>query len=96
MKLIFSGGGYFRLLPYFLINYLSKRSSYMMTYFHPRDFDMNQPYLDGLSLSRKFKSYVGLKSSFIKFEKLLNDFEFMSIKEADQLIDWNAARKIKL
>ena len=36
-----------------------------MTYFHPRDFDPNQPILEGLSLKRKFKSYYNLSGIFI-------------------------------
>ena len=47
---VFSGGGYFRLSPYFLINYYTKISDYVMTYFHPRDFDYNQPIIKELSL----------------------------------------------
>ena len=45
-----------------------------MTYFHPRDFDKGQPIIKDLSYYRLFKSYYGLKSSFPKAEKLLNDF----------------------
>ena len=48
--LIFTGGGYFRMLPYSLINSLVKRSDYVMTYFHPRDFDKDQPIISDLSL----------------------------------------------
>lgn len=87
-ELIFSGGGYFRFLPYFLIQYMMKNSKYVMTYFHPRDFDKDQPILEGLSLPRYFKSYYGLGSSFGKLDKLLTDFDFLSISEADKKIDW--------
>ena len=88
-NIIFSGGGYFRLVPYSLLKLLFNRSKYIMTYFHPRDFDPDQPVLDNLSLFKYFKSYVGLKSSKKKIEKLLRDFDFMSVIEADQLIDWD-------
>ena len=54
---IFSGGGYFRLFPYRLIKKFTDNSDYIMTYFHPRDFDINQPLIPGLSISRKFNSY---------------------------------------
>ena len=46
--IIFSGGGYFRILPYGLIKFFSKNSKYIMTYFHPRDFDYNQPIIPGI------------------------------------------------
>ena len=95
-KLVFSGGGFFRLLPYCLIKYWALRSPYLMTYFHTRDFDPGQPMLDSLPLKRKFKSYVGLSTSFVKFLKILNDIDFVSVEEANELIDWNNAQVLNL
>lgn len=60
-KVIFSGGGYFRLFPYGVTKYLTAQSQYLMSYMHPRDFDYGQPMIEGLSPLRKFKSYVGLQ-----------------------------------
>lgn len=94
-QIVFSGGGFFRLFPYWLINRWTKQLSYNMTYFHPRDFDHKQPVLDTLPPIRKFKSYVGLKSSFPKFQKYLKDFEFVNITEANNLISWDNTRVIK-
>jgi len=95
-KFVYSGGGFFRFFPYCLIKYWASNSSYVMTYFHPRDFDPVQPVIDSLPAMRKFKSYVGLSKAFPKFRRLLNDFEFVSVEEADKLINWNTARIIKL
>lgn len=95
-KIIFSGGGYFRLLPYPLIKYMMKKSYYVMTYFHPRDFDKNQPVIRELSFKRRFKSYYGLDSAFPKLERLIDDFDFIDINEADKQIDWNLTKNIKL
>ncbi len=95
-QIIFSGGGYFRLLPLFIIKNLMSRSKYNMTYFHPRDFDPAQPMINDLSLLRKFKSYYGLKNSMMKLEKLLADFEFIDLKTANESIDWNNVKQIKL
>lgn len=95
-NIVFSGGGFFRFFPYWLIKYWTSRSSYMMTYFHTRDFDPDQPMIDSLPIMRKFKSYVGLSTSFAKFQKLLNDFCFVSVKEANELIDWKTTRVIEL
>ena len=67
-----------------------------MTYFHPRDFDPDQPIIKELSLSRKFKSYVGLKSCMKKLEKWINDFDFIDLSNADRLIDWNKVPVVKL
>ena len=95
-ELVFSGGGYYRLLPYFIQKPLYRQAEYLMTYFHPRDFDYEQPVLENLSRIRKFKSYVGLKNSKEKFNKLLNDFDFVDIKTADAMIDWDNVPVVKL
>ncbi|HIQ27557.1 MAG TPA: DUF3473 domain-containing protein [Sulfurovum sp.] len=95
-NLVFSGGGYFRLFPYPVLKYFMNRSDYVMTYLHPRDFDPEQPMLEGLSAFRRFKSYYGLDTSLEKLEKLIQDFHFISLKEADQSIDWSNAKKIRL
>ena len=95
-NIIFSGGGYFRLIPYPLMKHFMKNSHYVMTYLHPRDFDAEQPMIEGLSAFRKFKSYVGLKSSYIKLEKLIRDFSFVSLDEANRQINWSDAKRIVL
>jgi polysaccharide deacetylase family protein (PEP-CTERM system associated) len=91
ISFVFSGGGYFRLLPYNLIKQMMTTSEYVMTYFHPRDFDAEQPLIDDLSLKRKFKSYYGLKGSSKKLKKLLNDFDFITLSTAKENINWNNA-----
>ena len=93
---IFSGGGYFRLLPYKIIENWTNQSNYVMTYFHPRDFDIHQPIVPGLSLPRRFKSYVGIKNCKPKLEKWLRSFDFIDLNQADQKINWNHVPKIKL
>jgi polysaccharide deacetylase family protein (PEP-CTERM system associated) len=95
-NLIFSGGGYFRIFPYWMIQYMMKKSDYVMTYFHPRDFDPNQPVIEDLSAARKFKSYIGLNSAFKKLERLITDFEFMDIDQANKNIAWEKQKIIKL
>lgn len=95
-NVVFSGGGFFRLFPYPVIKKWTGQSSYVMTYFHPRDFDYGQPMLPHLPLIRKFKSYYGLKGSFRKFEKWLNDFDTMSLLQADKKINWEEAKIISL
>ena len=88
--IVFSGGGYFRLLPYQIIQHLTNQTDYLMTYFHPRDFDAGQPVLD-LPLHRRFKSYVGLKGSYAKFDRWLSENSFIDIDTADKLVNWDAA-----
>ena len=93
---IFSGGGYFRLLPYKTIKNWTLKSKYIMTYFHPRDFDSQQPLVPGLSLPRRFKSYVGIKKCKSKLENWLNDFDFMDLHQADLSINWDQVPEVKL
>ncbi len=95
-SVIFSGGGYFRLFPYHLIKKWTKKSDYLMSYLHPRDFDYKQPMIKDLPITRKFKSYVGLKGATNKLEKWLSDFEFVDIATADKIIDWNQVKRITL
>lgn len=95
-NIVFSGGGFFRFFPYWLIKKWGKDSKYMMTYFHPRDFDTGQPKVQGLPIVRQFKSYVGIQGAFNKWKRLLDDFSFVNVEAADKLIDWNMARTIEL
>lgn len=76
----FLGGGYFRLLPYNVLKgIMSKReddNKDTVLYIHPRDLDFEQPRIKNISLQRKFKSYVGLKSTEHKLKQILTDFSF--------------------
>lgn len=95
-SVIFSGGGYFRLFPYKYIKRWTQKSDYVMSYFHPRDFDPKQPKIEGLSVQRKFKSYVGLKRTEKKLNSWLSDFDFIDIAAANKNIDWNKAQVVQL
>ncbi len=95
-NIIFSGGGYFRLFPYSFIKYFMNNSQYVMTYLHPRDFDSEQPLIEGLSEFRRFKSYIGLKSTWSKLDKLLNDYHFIDLQEANESIDWSKSKIVRL
>jgi len=96
LKIPFSGGGYFRLLPYWLVKKMVGDSDYLMTYFHPRDFDKDQPIIQNLSYGRKFKSYYGLKKAHDKLNKLLTDNSFCSVGEAIKKVNWNNAPVYKI
>ena len=95
-NVVFSGGGFFRLFPYYIIKKWSKESAYLMTYFHPRDFDADQPVFESQKGIRRFKSYVGLKRSFAKFDEYLTDFNFIDIETADARIDWRQVKSIDI
>lgn len=76
------GGGYFRLLPLFLMKrglaQLHRRGTppVAMLYFHPWEFDESQPRLP-LSLMRRFRTYVGLKRSRGRLLNLLNSSTYV-------------------
>lgn len=95
-NVVFSGGGFFRLFPYSIIKKWGRQSEYLMTYFHPRDFDKEQPVVKDLPLMRKFKSYVGISRAFNKFQHLLDDFDFVTVEDANELIDWSDVKIIEL
>ena len=94
--IIFSGGGYFRILPYPMLKRMTLESEYVMSYFHPSDFDPEQPHMPHLSMMRQFKNRVGLKGSYKKFCRYIADFEFVDIHKADTMIDWSECKTIKL
>ena len=100
-ELTYAGGGYFRLLPYYLISKYLKKNDYSMTYFHLSDLDKKQKRRfaslnDENAFFRYFKNYYGLNSAYDKFNRLLGDFDFISVEKADKLIDWVNCKTIKL
>ncbi len=89
MKFIFSSSGYFRIAPFGWAKQKMSRNDYMISYFHPRDFDpdihryiSNNPYF-------KLRYRVGANSCMKKLVNLTNAFDFINISEAVQKIDWD-------
>ena len=81
------GGGYFRLYPY----WLSKRriSEFMKTesapysfYFHPWEIDAQQPRFDNAPWKSKVRHYINLSKMEGKIEKLIKDFNWVTMQEA--------------
>ena len=95
-RIVFSGGGFFRFFPYPLINKWAKETPYMMTYFHPREFDLSSPKVKSMPLKRKLKTYVNVSGNFKKWQRFVTDFKLVNVKEADKQIDWGKARVIEL
>ena len=79
-----SGGGYFRLYPYWLTRYFFKQINMnnkpFAFYLHPWEVDPDQPRVDANWLS-KFRHYNNLDICFNRLENLLNDFDFMTMNE---------------
>lgn len=95
-RISFSGGGYFRVLPYGMVKQLMDKSDYAMAYFHPRDFDPQQPRIPNLPLSRVFRSYVGLNTALARLKSLLQQLSFTDISSANERIDWSSQPNIYL
>lgn len=95
-QVVFGGGGYFRLFPYWAIKKLMNELDYNITYLHMRDFDYKQPRMKNLSAPRYFKSYYGIKKAYPKFEKMLHDFKWVSLGQAIETIDISKMRILEL
>lgn len=76
-----SGGGYFRLLPYFVSKLmidkvLSTDRQPAIFYFHPWEIDANQPVISGIDIKTNFRHYVNIKSMQGKVSRLLSDYKW--------------------
>jgi len=85
-NLPFSGGGYFRLLPYWIIRRgLIKQNKLhrpAIFYLHPWEFDPGQPKLKNLPRRVRFPHYVNLDKTEGKVRRLLSEFKFASLGNA--------------
>lgn len=95
-EIVYSGGGYFRVMPYWLLKKLTAKAPYLLSYFHPSDFDPDQPNMPQLSYMRQFKNRVALKGSYEKFKHYISDFDFVSLKKAVEVIDWEKYNTIHI
>lgn len=77
------GGGYLRLAPYRLIRRLARRVNAegrpVVYYVHPREIDPGHPRLP-MSLMRRFKSYVNLRTTRPKLEAICREQEIVSFE----------------
>lgn len=101
-RLPFAGGGYLRLFPYGVIKTCvgveNRAGRPVNVYVHPREIDPEQPRM-ALPWKRRFKYYVGLRSTAAKLRALLRDHPFVSAgawldahgaRVADQVFDVRA------
>ena len=80
------GGGYFRLLPYWLYRLGLRRVNRADTqpgvfYFHPWELDPEQPRVDGISAKARFRHYLNLHRMRARLERLLRDFQWKRMDE---------------
>ena len=102
----YSGGGYFRLFPYYYINSLISNSNYSICYFHIDDIlssynplksrkEYEQYFHESGSLknrySRFIKSNIGKARAWDKMKHLITDIKFQRICDSVGDIDWKSA-----
>ena len=110
-QMAYSGGGYFRLLPYWFVNRTMTVREYNICYFHLNDLIQEkkkmmskvayeeyfkEPGTLKNRLLRYAKSNVGTGDAFGKLQRLLSEHLFVSIHKADKIIDWENAKTIIL
>lgn len=81
----FTGSGYFRLMPYFLLKSLFKSHSYNMAYFHPNDIDGEHPRDKQLGPLRNWMNSVGTTKCESKIFDLLQAIHFSSLSEVKEI-----------
>lgn len=90
------GGGYFRLLPLFLMKYAFRQARKFahtpvaMLYFHPWEFDPLQARLPLRSLS-SWRTYVGLRKSQNRLTRLLDRNQFVRAEHVASSLQTHAA-----
>jgi len=83
-----AGGGYFRLLPYWVIRKAWRQIDSLgrpgIIYVHPSEFDPNElkAYRDSISWKVRLHQSIGRRGLVRKVDRLLGEFEFGSIAEA--------------
>lgn len=110
-EVAYSGGGYFRFFPKWLVSNEMRKTDYSIMYFHIEDFlterrgiMSKQEYEDYFKetgtlkerVIRYLKSNFGKKNAFPKLLKLMDKSNFINLVEADNTINWENAPTIKL
>ena len=110
-ELAYSGGGYFRFFPLWVVKNAMKGSEYNMCYFHIGDLlpgpqkvmtkaTYEEYFREPGTMVNRYKRYLkaslGRKGVFVKLEKLVRSDAFCGLKEASLNIDWDKAPIIKL
>ena len=110
-RMAYSGGGFFRLLPYRLVSRTMEHRDYNICYFHLNDliiqkfaFKSKAEYEEYFKepgtlknrIMRYIKSNVGHGDAFGKLQRLLSEHMFMNISGADKMIEWNTVKTVVL
>jgi polysaccharide deacetylase family protein (PEP-CTERM system associated) len=96
MKIPIGGGGYFRLLPFFLLERALRQVArdcsppVAMLYFHPWEFDPLQARLP-LSRLNRFRTYVGISNNGRRLHRLLSAHRFARAIDVAKQLDQQRA-----
>ena len=105
-KMAYSGGGYFRFLPYWYVSSMIDKKDYIMTYFHigdllsaPKQLMSKEAYEEYFKeqgtlsnrLKRYVKSNIGTGDALQKLTRLINEKQFINIEQAEGMINWEYA-----
>jgi len=81
-----AGGFHLRFLPYFYIKYglnkINENGNSFIFYIHPKDLDPNMPRIKEYA----WHYYHNLNGATKKFKKILEDFQFVTVKDFLKLI----------
>lgn len=110
-SIAYSGGGYFRMLPYTIINKVINDRDYNICYFHLADLineqrrmlsrtEHEQYYKEPGTLKNRLvrhaKNNIGFGNTFSKMNKLLKSSCFINLRDCEDLIDWKTVNIILL
>lgn len=110
-QIAYSGGGYFRMLPYWFVNRTMRKRDYNICYFHLNDLinekfklkskaEYEEYYKEPGTLKNRVMRYVkgniGKGDAYGKMSRLLSEHLFVSVREADKMIEWDKVNKIAL
>lgn len=89
-KIPVSGGGYFRLFPYWftraaLRSINRKEGKPFVFYFHPWEIDPEQPRMSNASLVSTFRHYNQLNKTKSRLKSLLKDFTFAPLPHEQEI-----------
>ncbi len=80
-----AGGGYFRLLPYWIfragVRRILKKNQPYVFYIHPWEIDGDQPKVKGISKQHTFRHYLNLKKCDRRWSRLLGDFNWTTVAD---------------
>ena len=89
------GGGWFRLMPFFLYKKLLQQASRanrpMVFYTHPWEYDPDQPIIPNLPFKTRFRHYVNVSRTYDKLDKLLDIYQWT---RCDAIIDTVRSRRL--